>query len=77
MGQDVVQLAGDPRPLLGRRRLGLGIARGLQLGQQQLRTVLALPGLLEQVRRHSQQPAQEQFRENHLRRAPAQRAGEA
>ena len=48
--EHVVQLAGDPTALGDRRRAGLLIARVLELCQQDLGPVLALPRLLEELR---------------------------
>ena len=53
--EQVVQLAGDPAALGDRRRAGLLIARVLELRQQDVGLVLALPRLLEELRNDTEQ----------------------
>ena len=72
--EHVVQLAGDPAALGDRRRAGLLIARVLELGQQQLGLVLALPRLLEELRddaeQHRHQHPGRDSRRRSFRRSP-------
>jgi len=67
--EHVVQLARDPAALGDRRRTGLLISRVLELGEQDLGLVLALPGLLEELRDDAEQDGHQHPQPRRLRRS--------
>ena len=58
VGEHVVQLSGDAAAFGQRGRGSLGLPRVLELGQQQLGAVLALPAAPDELAGHREQQAQ-------------------